>query len=474
MTDTLKRQAWLWFALVVTFCLLGARGLNEPDEGRYAEIAREMLADGDWLMPHMNGIPHVQKPPLIYWFTAVSLAAFGREEWAARLPSALAAIGVVILIFLLAKRLFGDRNPAVAAALVLTTTGGFFAGSQLLTPDMLMTFWIVAAITAAIHRHPWWFFLFMGLGFLTKGPMALVVPICAVVGWQWGTPPLVRSPMPWARGMLLALGISLSWFVVLSIRDPELFRYFFQNELVERFGSTSHGRSKPFWFFLLVLPAGLLPWIFLLPWRGIWQRLRSGRRPDARQGLLVGWVVPPLVVLSLSGSKLPTYILPLLPAFALLVAGVSIPLRRIWSIAVPTALVLLLGILYLSRHEGLLGVQASSRLLVEALERQEPDAGNTILFACEVRVEGLSFYANRLIHITRNEADIVLIPTAAQSVRLYDSVTDCVKTLTDGPPAHGVMKTSGFQKSFDQEKWRIIATSGAYSLIANHPPHPRP
>ena len=185
----LKRNAWLWFTMATLFCLSGSRGLNEPDEGRYAEIAREMTVDGDWLLPHMNGNPHLQKPPLIYWFTALSLSVFGHDEWAVRLPSTGGAVGVVILIFLLARRLFDDRNRAVAAPLILTTLGGFFAGSRLLTPDMVMTFWIVAAITAAVFRRPWWFFVCMGLGFLTKGPMAVLVPICAVIGWLWGLSP---------------------------------------------------------------------------------------------------------------------------------------------------------------------------------------------------------------------------------------------------------------------------------------------
>lgn len=100
MISLLKRHAWLGFAIAVLFTLLGQRGLNKPDEGRYAEIAREMTVDGDWLVPHMNGIAHFQKPPILYWLTALSLRNFGHSESAARLPSALAALGVVILSFL--------------------------------------------------------------------------------------------------------------------------------------------------------------------------------------------------------------------------------------------------------------------------------------------------------------------------------------------------------------------------------------
>lgn len=470
MMPHLKRHAWLLFAAVAFFTLLGQRGLNEPDEGRYAEIGREMTVTGEWLVPHLNGNPHFQKPPVVYWLTALSLGTFGNHEWAARLPSALGALGIVALCYLLSLRLFKDHDRAAIAALVLTSIGGFFAMSRLLTPDMTMTFWIMAAITAALHRRHWLFFIFMGIGFLTKGPMALIVPLCAVIGWQWRATAEERLRIPWVRGLLLMFAVSLSWFVTLSLRDAQLFDYFWRYELVERFGSRTHGRSKPFWFFFLVLPAALLPWVFFLPLKRAWLRFKSAPL-HAWQTLLIGWIIPPLTLLSISGSKLPTYVLPLMPAFALGIAAAVPTLRRAWMIAVPTVVCLLAADAFIANNNDMLQAQASSEQLVQLLRAQEPDMDKAILFACETRTQGFAFYAERLIHITRGDADIVLKPTAEQNLRLYSSVKDCIKQLTDGPAAHGIVKTDRFLKSFDPKKWRLIATSGEFSLVANHSAH---
>ena len=120
-----RRAGWLVFVVAALFLFLGTRGLNEPDEGRYAEIAREMVVTGEWLVPHLNGFEHFQKPPLLSWFTAASIRVFGANEWAARLPSALAALGVVLLTYGIARRIF-DRAVAVAAALVLVSSLEFF------------------------------------------------------------------------------------------------------------------------------------------------------------------------------------------------------------------------------------------------------------------------------------------------------------------------------------------------------------
>ncbi len=317
------------FAIVALFAWLGTQGLIEPDEGRYAEIGREMAADGDWLMPHKNGFPHFQKPPMLYWATAASIKMFGANAWAARLPSALAALGVLAMTFLMGRALFG-RATAAQAVLVLVSSLEFFVLGRSLTPDMMLTFWITAALTCLVFhvkggRRPIWrwaFFAAMGFGFLTKGPLALVVPVSAAVAWQLAARRTEENfRLPWLPGMLLTLAIGLSWFVALSVREHALFDYFWRFELLERFASKSHGRAKPFWFFAPVLLAGFFPWSFFLPGLGrrAWQAARGGAMRPAHW-LLLGWVVPPFVILSLSGSKLPTYILPLFPPLALALA----------------------------------------------------------------------------------------------------------------------------------------------------------
>ncbi len=326
MTERRQTLATLALLAATTLALslfLGSRGLNEPDEGRYAEIGREMLATGDWLIPHLNGVPHFQKPPLLYWATAASFGLGGANEWAARIPSALAALGVVLLTLRIGRRL-RDFRTGLAAALILLSAIEFFALARLLTPDMPLTFWITAAIAALVEHWAtrravwrWLFFLAMGLGFLTKGPMALVVPLAAALAVGRKEPRF--SGWQWTAGMALTLAVGLSWFGAVSLRHHELFRYFLGYELLERFASRAHGRSRPFWFFGPVLLGGFLPWtLFLPPVIGrAWRRWRSEEPLTWPQRLLAGWAIMPFVVLSISGSKLPTYILPLFPALAL-------------------------------------------------------------------------------------------------------------------------------------------------------------
>ncbi len=459
---------WLWLAFTVAalFIFLGTRGLNEPDEGRYAEIGREMAASGDWLVPHLNGFEHFQKPPLLYWLTATSVRLLGANEWAARLPSALAALGTALLVFAMGKKWLG-RERASAAVLVLVSSVEFFLLARVLTPDMLLTFWITAAMAALVFRRDWLFFVCLGLGFLTKGPMALVVPISAALGWQLFATREEKLRLPWVRGLTLTLGIGLSWFIALSLWRGELLDYFLRYELVERFASKAHGRSKPFWFFLPVLLGGFLPWTFfvlraVLP---AWRRWRA-HGLTATHGLLLGWTLPPLVILSLSGSKLPTYILPLFPALALVVAARLRAPERTWRVAIPAAACWLALAALAPPFNDTLRQQASVRSLAATLAAQ-PGADGARVFACEVRAHGLEFYLRRLVSATRGQADIVLPPVAAQRARLFDSPKSMEREFSAGAPAFGLVRTHRLGETFPAERWSVLAQAGDFRLIAN-------
>ena len=327
------------------FAFLGSHGLLEPDEGRYAEMAREMLATRDWLVPQLHGFPHYQKPPVIYWLTAGSFTVFGQTEMAARLPSALAACGTAWLVFIMGRRLF-SYEAGLIASLALVSSVQFFLLSRMATPDMVMTFWITAALASFTcwskaplkRRWLWIFFAAMGLGFLTKGPMALVVPISAVLCWQFASRKSAGTVrIPWARGLLLTLGLGLSWFVLISVRHPELFRYFLYDELVARVATKQHGRYHGPWFFVPVLLLGFMPWTFfqpsLLRWLNQLRRLPGGL--PVEWWFLIGWIFIPFVILSFSGSKLITYALPLFPALALGIGGWWSQCQRRESIRIP-------------------------------------------------------------------------------------------------------------------------------------------
>jgi len=519
------------FAALSLFLFLGTRGLNEPDEGRYAEIGREMAVSGDWLVPHLNGIPHFQKPPLLYWATAVSIRAFGANEWAVRFPSALAALGILALTYAIGVMLF-DRASGIAAALILLSCLEFFGCARLLTPDMCMAFWITAAIACLVrfgqNGRPLWawlFFVSMGLGFMTKGPMAFVVPVSAALSWQISrrqSPAPLR--LPWLGGVIVMLAIGLSWFVVLSVRNPALFHYFAGDELIQRFASKHHGRSKPFWFFAWVLPAGLYPWTFFgaaMVWRGARNWFR-GWRPQPNQWLLIGWVAIPLLILSCSGSKLPTYVLPLFPSLALALGNWTRTREnsRLWNAALVTTLVALAALttgieivehrenidlpdsyliipslvacLVLLRHRPVttrmivcisttffwlatieemaslnkhLEQQASVKLLARRV-LTATDLSRATIFACEVRAHGWEFYLQRVVHMTADDADIVLPLTPEQEARVISSPKRCEEEMLSKSPAYGLVREERFARSFEAEKWEVIGQAGDFLLIA--------
>ncbi len=456
----------LWLIVAVIFVFLGTRGLNEPDEGRYAAVGWEMAAGGSWLVPHLNGFEHLQKPPLIYWCTAVSMKVFGYNEWAARMPSALAACGILLLTMAIARRLWSETRARIAA-IVLVSTLLFFGLARVLTPDMLMSFFITAAIAALVYERRWLFFIMMGLGFLTKGPMALVVPLSAALGSHLARDrslPHVR--FPWLRGMLVTLLIGLSWFIVLALLKPSLFDYFWRYELLDRLASNKHGRSKPLWFFAPVLIGGLLPWTFLIPGlvRQAWLGIRA-KQVSPTQGLLLGWTILPLIILSLSGSKLLTYVLPLMPAFALVLSTRFTDVRKACRVAVPFLVFMLIAAGLMPWANPWLRQQADVRSLVQTIQKQ-PDANTAAVFADRVRAHGLEFYLRKPIHITERDADIVLPMNAEQKARAVENGVKCAE-LFKSRPAYGIIRSGSFKRNYAPLGWTLLDQSGDFVLVGN-------
>ena len=523
------------FLIAAFFLELGDRGLNEPDEGRYASIGHEMAVDGDWLIPHLNGIPHFQKPPIIYWATALSFKSFGFNETAARLPSTLAALGILALTFLIGRKLFGLAT-GIGAVFVLAALVEFFALARMLTPDMVMSFWITSAIYCLVkHRLDggrlwgWLFFAAMGFGFMTKGPMALVVPLSAALVWGRvaGVLPKVRR-LPWLPGMAIALGIGLSWFIVLTVRDPRLGSYFAGYELVQRFASKVHGRSKPIWFFAPVLWFGCAPWspVFVVMVGDFIRRWRQNWRPSANAWLLAGWVLPPLIILSLSGSKLVTYVLPLLPALAIglacwqqkspvaarwthlvsagifAISAIGLLLSHRWihkvdvsGLAAPFFLVAMalavasfprfttkpitaLGVIsfttlagwlwvatFADRVNDLLGAQPSIRSLARRVEAAA-DLDRATLFVVDARLPGWSFYLQRHVSVSQADSDVVLPLTEEQQHRMLPETLKCPALLESRAPAYGIVPDIQFQMLYSTNRWVLLDRAASYCLIA--------
>ena len=317
------------FALL-WFCNLGHRHLIKPDEGRYADISREMVASGDWLTPRLNGYKYFEKPPLQYWATAAAFAAFGMNEWTARLWTGLTGFLGVLLVFWAGNRLFAPPAGLLSAA-VAGSSALYAVVGHILTLDMALTFFMSASVLAfavaqrepgEAERRRWMLLAWAGaaLAVLTKGLVGVVLPAGAVAAYvllhrDWR----LLSRLELLRGGLLFLAIAAPWFVMVSIANPEFARFFFIREHFERFLTKEHGRYQPAWYFLPVLLVGILPWILSLfpALRSAWARAAAAGFQTQRFLLL--WCAVVFVFFSASDSKLVAYILPLFPALSLLI-----------------------------------------------------------------------------------------------------------------------------------------------------------
>jgi 4-amino-4-deoxy-L-arabinose transferase-like glycosyltransferase len=313
---------------------LGDSPLLEPDEGRNAEIAREMVATGDYLVPHLDGLPYLDKPVLFFAVDALAIRLLGPTELAARLPALLFALATAALVAGFAVRLFG-REVAHAASIAGTAAAAAplaVAFSRTVIFDSMLTFLITLALIAfylAIEERAagrgalaWsalaW--VAMALGVLTKGPVALVVVLLVVVPYSlWRR---AGRALWYPLGPLLFLGLILPWVWAMSRQVPEFLHYALVSETWRRLTTDQFERTGPIWYFLPCLLVGTLPWSFVV--LGAWRRLGlrdAGGRLDPRLVFLLLWLALPFLLFSLSHSKRPQYILPLVPAVALLLTA---------------------------------------------------------------------------------------------------------------------------------------------------------
>ncbi len=338
MLASLPRSAWWLIALlllVTSFAGIGVRKLQHPDEGRYAEIAREMVVSGNWVTPRLNGLKYFEKPPFQYWATAAAFSTFGVREWTARLAPALAGILAVLIVGLTAARLDG-RTTGAYAAVVLAGSVWPFALSQLLTLDSVLSAWLAATLCAFLlaqrdHLSPraqrtWMLVAFAAAAgaTLTKGLVALVIPGGTLVLYTL----LTRDTGPWKRlhliqGLALYLLITAPWFLRVSQDNPEFAQFFFIHEHVERFLTTEHRREGTWYYFVPLLAAGLLPWLLIFAWtlQRSWRNANAGANNFSWPRFCLTWALFVFVFFSASGSKLPSYILPLFPALALVIGA---------------------------------------------------------------------------------------------------------------------------------------------------------
>jgi 4-amino-4-deoxy-L-arabinose transferase-like glycosyltransferase len=314
--------------------LLGRLPLANPDESRYAEIPREMLASDDWVTPRLNAVPYFEKPPLVYWTVGLSRVLFGPGEFAARLTPALFGLGAVLLTYAAARRLHG-RTAGLAAAVVLGTSLLHFVLSRILLLDMAVSSLMAATLFCFIlgvreAPGPRRRLLFLGLyasaalATLAKGLIGFLIPGAVMFLWllifnQWRR----LLPMHLGPGLLLFLAIAAPWHLLAAQRNPGWAEFYFIHEHWTRFTTTAHGRQAPFWFFVPVILAGIFPWVGFLP-GAIREALAGGwrrRAENADAWFLVTWVLFILLFFSKSQSKLIPYILPVFPALAVLIGA---------------------------------------------------------------------------------------------------------------------------------------------------------
>ena len=345
-----NRVKFLLFTLFVIVYLLplGVRDLAVPDETRYAEIPREMIDSGDWVVPHLNGVRYFEKPAMGYWVHAAAMLIFGENNFAVRLPSALAVGFSALLIFMLVARGAGSKEISRQGTAVLATTiflscFEVFGVGNTAVLDNLFAFFITAAIMAfyaateepagSVGESGW---LVMagaaaGLGFLTKGFLAFALPVFVLVPflvWQ-------RRLMDiWRMGWLpvfTAVLVALPWSVAIGLKEPDFWRFFFWNEHIRRFLGEAAQHKEPLWFFLMIAPAAFLPWTFLVPAavKGLGQASDLSMRQRHLMRFCICWLAIPFVFFSVSKGKLLTYILPCFPPFAMLMAmGLEIDIVR--------------------------------------------------------------------------------------------------------------------------------------------------
>ena len=472
-------SALLWTLLAVVLlwrlATLGLYPLMDTTEARYGEMARKMLETGNWVTPLFDyGVPFWGKPPLSFWTSAASMAVFGVNEFGARFGPWMCTLAVVAAMLRWHSVAAGpSRLVGLLGALVLTSTFmGFLAAGAVMT-DMAMTagttlsmvaFWRsvqdCAARSGSATVWPWLFFIGQAIGLLAKGPVALVLTALPIAVWvasqrAWG---VAWDRLPWLRGGLLMLALALPWYVLAEQRTPGFLRYFLIGEHFDRFTQSGWkgdlygaGHARPLGTIWLYGVAATLPWPLVPLWMG---RLRWRSKPYEKRELrpepiyLLCWALSPLVFFTPARNILPAYVLPGLPAFALLVAGwMTRPGERdpdarparwaVWpmALAAPALLsgVLLVGMKSLEVH--------SQRSLLRALPAE--DIPVVYLY---YRPFSAQFY------------------TAGKAIKISDADAAWAR-IDSRQPAHLVVpriEASELADAFSSGCWRSVASHGGY------------
>jgi len=439
--DVLRRPStWIaLLALCLGLALLGQRGIWDPDEGRYTNVALNMLDSGDWLNPRRNEeVGHWTKPPMTYWAIASSVAVFGPTPWAARLPAALSYLACVWLVWRMGKRLSpGSEIPAsLAYATMLFPVGA----AQLITTDFVLTAFCTFAMHGFVQARfgsarprVWLATMWAGfaLAFLTKGPPALL-PMIVLFAYDAIMPGRQTHRVFQLSGIALFVLLALPWYVAVIHGNPGLFQYFVGDEVVNRVTTNEFGRHGEWYGWLSIyaptLLLGTLPWTSsLLRWaRGMpgearaWWRDPARRAADAPRVFLALWVLLPLIVFCISRSRMPLYLLPLFAPLALLVAmqrqreGRALPRLRWLAAWVAVLLGLQVAAAYWPTHK-------DAAVWAQVIRERAGAPVGEVVFVEDMTRYGMHLHLGTGTHIEK----IALHPLPqSQFNRVYDETLD--------------------------------------------------
>ena len=432
-------MGWLaWLALAaVWFATVQVRPLFDPDEGRYAEIPREMLVSGDWITPRLDGLEYFEKPPLQYWATAAVYRAFGVSEWTSRLWSVGLAFACLPMVFGWTRRLFG-RDAGRAALLALAVSPYFAIVGHLDLLDAGFTFWLTGAVFAFAlaqcaptrsSQEFRWMMVAWGAAALAVLSKGMVVGVLAGISLavyclaEQDTTSWKR--LHWRWGIPLFLCIAAPWFILVSVRNPDFPNFFFVHEHVTRFLTKVHQRVGPWWYFIPLVVIGALPWIgaLLRACRPAWSDERFAPQFKPLKFVLI-FAATTLAFFSASGSKLAPYVLPMMPPLAAMLGAIaardSALVANAARIGAAAITLIAVGLLvYSARHNGFIPREAEAWAVAGALagmvgvmanwERRHPLDKGTLLATAASAILGWQFllYGYSLIPPARSARDLI-------------------------------------------------------------------